>query len=245
MTGRASVVVDDLHVTYRLYADSKPGFKQLFARGRLRREHREIEAVRGVCFDIAVGETFGIIGSNGSGKSTLLSALTGLLPIDSGSIKVRSRPTLLGVNAALRPALSGRRNIMIAGLAMGMNRREVESRMAEIVSFAGLEEHIDLPLRAYSSGMRARLTFSIATVRTPEILLIDEALAVGDTQFRARSAERIDKIRADAGTVVLVSHDLSEIERSCDRSLWLDRGEAQMVGPTADVVAAYRSSLGL
>lgn len=243
MNGRLSVSVRDLHVVYRVFEDARPGFKQLFARGRVTREHRQIHAVRGVSFDVAEGESVGLVGSNGSGKSTLLGALTGLLPVESGSVRVRARPTLLGVNAALRPALSGRRNIIIGGLAMGFSRREIDRMVDEIVDFAGLEEFIDLPLRTYSSGMRARLTFSIATAQTPEILLIDEALAVGDAEFRSRSAERIEKIRADAGTVILVSHDLAEIERSCDRALWLERGEVLLAGEPEAVLDAYRSSL--
>lgn len=211
----------------------------------MRRRHREIHAVRGVSFRLGEGESLGVVGSNGSGKSTLLSALTGLLPVESGSIRVRARPTLLGVNAVLRPALSGRRNIVIGGLAMGMSKREIEAKSDEIVQFAELEDFVDLPMRTYSSGMRARLTFSIATARTPEILLIDEALAVGDARFRAKSAERIEKIRAEAGAVVLVSHDFGEIERTCDRALWLERGELRADGPAEDVVASYRSSLEL
>ncbi|MEO1064269.1 MAG: ATP-binding cassette domain-containing protein, partial [Actinomycetota bacterium] len=241
MSDRVSVSVRDLHVVYRVFEDARPGFKQLFARGRVTRESRRIHAVRGVSFDVAEGESLGLVGSNGSGKSTLLGALTGLLPVESGSVRVRSRPTLLGVNAALRPALSGRRNIIIGGLAMGLSRREIDRRVEEIVEFAGLEEFIDLPLRTYSSGMRARLTFSIATAQTPDILLIDEALAVGDAEFRARSAERIAKIRAEAGTVILVSHDLAEIERSCDRALWLERGEVELIGEPDQVLAAYRN----
>ncbi|MEM9610533.1 MAG: ABC transporter ATP-binding protein [Actinomycetota bacterium] len=235
----------DVHVIYRVYEDARPGLKQLVARGRMRRRHREIHAVRGVSFRLGEGESLGVVGSNGSGKSTLLSALTGLLPVESGSIRVRARPTLLGVNAVLRPALSGRRNIVIGGLAMGMSKREIEAKSDEIVQFAELEDFVDLPMRTYSSGMRARLTFSIATARTPEILLIDEALAVGDARFRAKSAERIEKIRAEAGAVVLVSHDFGEIERTCDRALWLERGELRADGPAEDVVASYRSSLEL
>ena len=160
-----------------------------------------MHAVRGVSFVLREGDTLGLIGSNGSGKSTLLSALTGLLPLEQGRIHVRSRPTLLGVGAVLRPALSGRRNIVLGLLAVGLNAREAHERVDDVIDFSGIRESIDLPMKTYSSGMRARLTFAIATAVTPDILLIDEALAVGDEQFRKRSRERIDDVLAGAGAL--------------------------------------------
>ena len=238
-----TVRVDDVHVSYRVYDDPETGLKQIVAGGR-RRRFRTIRALRGVSFDLRRGETLGVIGPNGSGKSTLLAAMTGLLPLESGWIRGSSRPALLGVSAALRPSLSGRRNIMIGGLALGMTREEVRERLDEIADFAGLGDFLDLPMRTYSSGMRARLLFAIATVRIPEVLLIDEALAVGDQQFRIRSRRRIDEIRASAGSVVLVTHDLAEVTDGCDRAIWLDAGVVRGRGDPAEVVAAYESSVG-
>ena len=235
--------VDDVHVSYRVYDDPETGLKQIVAGGR-RRRFRTIRALRGVSFDLRRGETLGVIGPNGSGKSTLLAAMTGLLPLESGWIRGSSRPALLGVSAALRPSLSGRRNIMIGGLALGMTREEVRERLDEIADFAGLGDFLDLPMRTYSSGMRARLLFAIATVRIPEVLLIDEALAVGDQQFRIRSRRRIDEIRAAAGSVVLVTHDLAEVTDGCDRAIWLDAGVIRGQGDPAEVAAAYESSVG-
>lgn len=235
--------VDDVHVYYRVYEDPAAGIKQLFAHGRTRRRYQTIRAVRGVSLEVHESETLGIVGTNGSGKSTLLSAMTGLLPLESGTIRGRSRPSLLGVSPALRPALSGRRNVLIGGLALGFTRTEIESRMDNIIEFAGLRAAIDRPMRTYSAGMRARLNFAIATARIPEILLIDEALAVGDEGFRARSAERMDEVRAAAGSVVLVSHNMGEIERSCDRVAWLDDGVLRAVGEPGEVVAAYLASV--
>jgi len=229
--------VDNVHVGYDAYEDSAGGIKGLFSGER--RRTRRIKAVRGVSFELERGQSLGIIGSNGSGKSTLLAAMTGLLPLESGEIWVRSRPTLLGVGAVMRPSLSGRRNIIIGGLALGLPLAEIKSRMRDVIAFAGLEESIDLPMRSYSSGMRARLMFAIATATTPEILLIDEALAVGDSEFFQRSQRRIDEIRATAGAVVIVSHNLSELERSCDRVIWMDRGELIDDGPPDEVIAAY------
>ena len=238
-----TVRVEDVHVSYRVYDDPETGLKQIVAGGR-RRRFRTIRALRGVSFDLRRGETLGVIGPNGSGKSTLLAAMTGLLPLESGWIRGSSRPALLGVSAALRPSLSGRRNIMIGGLALGMTREEVRERLDEIADFAGLGDFLDLPMRTYSSGMRARLLFAIATVRIPEVLLIDEALAVGDQQFRIRSRRRIDEIRAAAGSVVLVTHDLAEVTDGCDRAIWLDAGVVRGQGDPAEVVAAYESSVG-
>jgi teichoic acid transport system ATP-binding protein len=185
------------------------------------------------------GEVLVVLGPNGAGKSTLLRGVAGLLPVTKGRVYARSRPTLLGVAAALQPMLSGRRNIYIGGLALGLSRREIDAQVKEIIEFSGLQDFIDLPMRAYSSGMRARLQFSIATAVAPEILLIDEALAVGDRQFRRRSAKRIAEIRANAGTIFLVSHNLNEIRQSCTRGIWLDHGELLMDGPVNDVVDAY------
>ena len=234
-----TVRVEDAHVYYRVYEDPSAGFKELFSRGRMRRKHQTIRALRGVSLDLHEFETLGVIGANGSGKSTLLSAMTGLLPLRSGSIRGRSRPSLLGVSSALRSALSGRRNILIGGLALGFTREEIEGRMGEIIDFAGLRDAIDRPMRTYSSGMRARLNFAIATARIPEILLIDEALAVGDEEFRARSAQRINEVREAAGSVVLVSHNMPEVELSCDRVVWLDDGLVRAEGDPGEVVEAY------
>jgi teichoic acid transport system ATP-binding protein len=237
-----SVLVDAAHVTYRVYEDRRAGVRELWARGLRPRPYREIRAIRGVSFVAHAGEGIGVIGPNGSGKSTLMSALTGLLPVTRGAIYARSQPALLGVGAALKPALSGRRNVEIGCLALGMTRKEVERRFDAIVDFSGLHRSIDLPLRTYSKGMRARLHFAIATVVTPKILLIDEALAVGDQDFRQRSMARIRGIREEAGTVFLVSHNLQEIGRTCSRVLWLRDGLIVQDGEPADVIAAYRAA---
>ena len=233
------VAVDDVHVTYRVYEDRQLGLRERVAARQLRRKYREVKAVKGVSFTLREGDALGIIGSNGSGKSTLLSAMTGLLPIESGTVRVRSRPTLLGVGAALRQNLSGRRNIRLGCLAAGMSHEEIDQKLDEIIEFSGLEDFIDMPMRAYSSGMRARLTFSIATARVPEILLIDEALAVGDQSFKRRSAERVKEVRDSAGAVVLVSHNLGEIRTSCNRAMWLQHGVMRAIGEPDEIIDAY------
>jgi teichoic acid transport system ATP-binding protein len=234
-----TVVVDHVSISYEVFQEARINLQTMISRGFRARSKREIKAVRDVSFEVRAGESIGIVGSNGAGKSTLLTGIAGLLPVTRGAVYARSRPTLLGVGAALQPGLSGRRNILLGGLALGLTSRDIDARMHDIIAFSGLEEFIDLPMRAYSSGMRARLQFSIATAVAPDILLIDEALAVGDRQFRRRSAKRIDEIRENAGTIFLVSHNLNEIRRGCTRAIWLDHGRMLMDGTADEVVDAY------
>jgi teichoic acid transport system ATP-binding protein len=234
-----SVVCDRVSISYTIFQEARVGLQQVVARGFRGRKKREIKAVRDVSFRVRAGESIGMVGGNGAGKSTLLAGIAGLLPITKGAVYARSRPTLLGVAAALQPALSGRRNIYLGGLALGLSRAEIDAQANEIIEFSGLQDFIDLPMRAYSSGMRARLQFSIASAVAPDILLIDEALAVGDRQFKRRSAKRIDDIRENAGTIFLVSHNLNEIRRSCTRALWIDHGQLIMDGEANEVVDAY------
>ena len=237
-----TVLLRDVHVTYRVQGDTRPRIRELLLRReKPRREQvREIHAVRGVALSAYRGQAVGLIGRNGSGKSTLLRAMAGLLPATAGEVLATSRPMLLGVGAALQPNISGRRNIVLGGLALGLTKSEIEARMDEIVEFAGLEEFIDLPLKAYSSGMRARLLFSISTAVRPEILLIDEALAVGDEIFRRRSEERINELLKDAGTVFIVSHSFAAIEDICNRVIWIDHGEIQADGDPDVVIKQYK-----
>ena len=237
---QVNVVLDDVHVTYRVYEDTRPSLREL-ARGH-RRRAREIHAVRGVSLVAQRGESIGIVGRNGSGKSTLLQALAGLLPVDQGEVFARAQPTLLGVGSALQNNLSGRRNAALGCLALGLPASQVEDRVGEIIDFAEIEEFIDLPLSAYSSGMKARLLFAIATAVIPDILVIDEALAVGDESFRLRSKERIAGLLDEAGTVLLVSHALDTIAEACTRVVWMERGRIIADGPPDDIVARYRAS---
>lgn len=204
---------------------------------------REVNALRGVSFVAYENESIGVIGSNGSGKSTLMRAVTGLTPASAGSVYAASRPNLLGVGAALMPNLSGEQNILLGGLALGFKKTEIAELRDQIVSFAALERVIDLPMRTYSSGMQARLKFAIATAKRHEILIVDEALAVGDKRFRRRSEERIREIQENAGTVFLVSHSMGSIRNTCARTIWLRDGQVAMDGDTETVVTAYEDSL--
>ncbi|MFT4218679.1 MAG: ABC transporter ATP-binding protein [Micropruina sp.] len=240
---RPAVIVDQLHVTYRAYGSGKVA--RNIGGGllsRTRRGVREVHALKGVSFVAYENESIGVIGSNGSGKSTLMRAITGLTPPESGAVYAAARPNLLGVGAALIPNLSGERNIVLGGLAMGFSAKEISEMRDDIVAFAELEDFIDLPMKTYSSGMQARLKFAIAAARHHEILIVDEALAVGDRRFRQRSEARIREIRDEAGTIFLVSHSMKSIRDTCERVLWLNKGVLTMDGPCEEVVSAYEEA---
>jgi teichoic acid transport system ATP-binding protein len=241
-----TVVVDDLHVIYKIAAGSgraNAAAALLRVVRRAPREGmREVHAVQGVSFVAHRGEAIGLIGPNGSGKSTLLRAVAGLLPASSGAVYTGGQPTLLGVNAALMNQLSGERNISLGCLAMGMTPAEAKDARDTIVEFSGLEERfIELPMSAYSSGMAARLRFAIASAKLHDVLLVDEALATGDRDFRHKSEQRIRELREAAGTVFLVSHSLDTVRTTCARCLWLERGKLVMDGPVDEVVDAYEA----
>ena len=242
-----TVIVDDVHIVYTVYGagTGKGSATSALARLLSRKANpniRRVHAVKGVSFTAYRGEAIGIIGSNGSGKSTILRAIAGLLPPERGKIYTDGQPSLLGVNAALMNDLTGSTNVLLGGLAMGMSQEEVNQRYQQIVDFSGINEKgdfISLPMRTYSSGMGARLRFSIAAAKDHDVLMIDEALATGDRAFQKRSEERIRELRKQAGTVFLVSHNNKSIRDTCDRVLWLERGELLMDGPTDEVIAAY------
>lgn len=237
------VVVDGVHVEYKVLATGKRAStneaRKLFERSR---KLRSVHALKGVTFTAYQNDSIGVIGTNGSGKSTLMRAIVGLTPLSQGAIYASSRPSMLGVGAALLRDLSGERNVYLGGLALGFSREEIESKFDDIVDFAGLREFIELPMRTYSSGMTARLKFAIATVRDHEILIVDEALAVGDKNFRNRSEARIREIRDSAGTVFLVSHSMQSISDTCNRVIWLNKGVLEMDGEPEEVIAAYELS---
>jgi teichoic acid transport system ATP-binding protein len=238
-TRRLAVSVRDLHIRFKVYSEQTYSMRRLVTRGFKTRAAEEVHAVRGVSLDIGVGEVVGVLGSNGSGKSTLLGAMSGLLAPTEGQVLVRSQPVLLGVNAALKKDLSGHRNIYLGCLAMGMTMSEIRERIDEVAEFTELGKALYRPMRTYSSGMRARLAFAIATLQRPDILLIDEALAVGDRHFRAKSLERVRELQADASTIVMVTHNLNEIRSTCSRALWIDQGQLHMDGGVDEVIDAY------
>ncbi|MFD3805633.1 ABC transporter ATP-binding protein [Streptomyces sp. NPDC058611] len=249
-----TVIADGVHIVYRVNTGgagkgaATAALSKMVRRGKGKGEERgvrRVHAVRGVSFTSYRGEAIGLIGSNGSGKSTLLRAIAGLLPCEEGRVYTDGQPSLLGVNAALMNDLTGERNIVLGGLAMGMSREQIKERYQGIVDFSGINEKgdfISLPMRTYSSGMAARLRFSIAAAKDHDVLMIDEALATGDRSFQVRSENRIRELREKAGTVFLVSHNNKSIRDTCDRVLWLEKGELLMDGPTEEVVSAYEKA---
>jgi teichoic acid transport system ATP-binding protein len=249
-TREPTVVVDDVHLTYRIIGASLRGGAPAALRRMLLREQapgqRSVHAVRGVSLTAYRGEAIGLIGPNGSGKSTLLRAIAGLMPPARGVVWTRGQASLLGVSAAMMGKMSGEQNIVLGCLALGMTPAEIAEEYDAICEFAGIGEFVHLPMNTYSSGMGARLRFAIAAARAPDILLIDEALATGDAQFRRRSEQRIRELREQAGTVFLVSHGLGIIRESCARTIWLENGKIVLDGETDTVVDAYegRHELG-
>ncbi len=240
---RPMMVVDNAHVNYRVHASGKrvSAREGLAGLGGIRaaRSFTTVPALRGVTFTASEGETIGVVGHNGSGKSTLFRAMSGLIPTAEGKIWARDRPVLLGVNAALVPELSGENNIKLGLLAMGFTAEEAAAQVDEIADFAELNEFINHPMRTYSSGMGARLKFAIASARAHSILLVDEALAVGDRRFRTKSEDRIRELRDSAGLVMIVSHSVGSLRETCERVLWVHKGELRADGPAGAVISEY------
>ena len=235
----AVLVGHDLHVRYRAY-DRAASLKALLSGGpKGARRYREVHAVRGVDVALGQGQALGVIGRNGSGKSTLLRTLAGLVPATSGVVYARSNPVLLGVSAVLQPNLSCRRNIVLGATALGMSRGAAAGAVTEVLEFAGLNDYADMPFKALSSGMRARLQFSIATAVRPEILMIDEMLGVGDAEFRSKSQARMAELLSDSASVVLVSHSMGFMRANCTRLIWLDRGRVVADGDPGDIIGRY------
>jgi teichoic acid transport system ATP-binding protein len=238
-----TVIVENVHLVHKVIGRAGRGGAPAALKRLVTREQapgmRRVHAVRGVSFTAHRGEAIGLIGPNGSGKSTLLRAIAGLMPPTEGTIWTQGHASLLGVSAAMMGDMTGERNVVLGCLALGMSRAEIKERYQEIADFADIGDFISMPMSTYSSGMGARLRFSIAATQSHDILLIDEALATGDARFRRRSEKRIRELREDAGTVFLVSHGLGVVRSTCERAIWLEQGKIIADGPSDDVVAAY------
>jgi ABC-type polysaccharide/polyol phosphate transport system ATPase subunit len=199
-----------------------------------------VEAVRDVSFAVDRGEAFGIIGRNGSGKSTLLKLISGILKPTSGSVRVNGRvAALIELGAGFHPEITGRENIYINGIMLGLSRREIDARFDQIVAFSGIPDFIDQPVKTYSSGMYVRLGFAVAVHVDPDVLLIDEVLSVGDEEFSAKCVAKIQEMKYRGVTLVFVTHQLDQVRNLCDRALWLDHGEPETIGDPVRVVDAY------
>ncbi|MBW3652270.1 MAG: ABC transporter ATP-binding protein [Actinobacteria bacterium] len=208
--------------------------------GRRERMVREIEALKEVSFAIRQGTVLGIVGANGAGKSTLVRTLAGILPPTEGRVEIVGRvSTLLALGVGFNKELSGRENVILGGLAAGLSRAQLQAKYDEIVEFAELGEFMDLPMRTYSSGMYGRLAFSVAVNMDPDILLIDEALSVGDARFRRKSFEKMRELCGQARTIVLVSHALGSIRELCDEAIWMHKGRLAGWDEPDEVIGAY------
>jgi ABC-2 type transport system ATP-binding protein len=234
-----AIRVEGLWKNFRVYHERNRNIKSTVLRGR-RARFEEFWALRDVGFTVNQGATVGVIGSNGSGKTTLLKCLTGIYEPERGAVHIDGNiAALLELGAGFHPELSGAENIYLNGSIMGMSKKEIDAKFDSIVEFAGLEQFIDTPVKNFSSGMVVRLGFSIATHVEPEVLLIDEILAVGDQAFQRKSTEKIEQFRREGRTILVVSHSLGLVQQLCDTVVWLEKGQLKMTGPAADVIAAY------
>jgi len=235
----------DVHKVYRRYGRRKQfaTLKSALLTGSVLRDlHPDavFEALKGVSFDVARGRTFGIVGRNGSGKSTMLKLIAGIGKPTSGTVRVEGRVSaLIELGAGFHPEISGRENVFINGLMLGLSRREIARRFDEIVRFAELEEFIDAPVKTYSSGMYMRLGFAVAINVDPDVLLVDEVLAVGDESFTHKCLDKFAEFRRRGRTILLVTHSLDLVTRFCDEALWLDAGVAKLQGDPKRVIDAY------
>lgn len=238
------IILENVSVRYRK-ADERFGTFKEYVIQLVRRnvQYREFTALNQINLQVHEGEILGVVGRNGAGKSTLLKVISRVLIPVEGRVRIRGRVSpLLELGAGFHPELTGRENIFLNGALLGHNRREISERLDEIVEFAELGAFIDSPLRTYSTGMIARLGFSIATTWKPDILILDEILAVGDENFRQKCGVRMNKFKDEGTTILLVSHHASNIESMCTRAVWLDHGEIKADGSTSEVMALYRNS---
>ena len=241
-----AVEVRDVEKTYRRYGRRRQfgTLKSALLSGRVLRDLRPddtFQALKGVSFDVREGKTFGIVGRNGSGKSTMLKLIAGIGQPTAGSVTVAGRiSALIELGAGFHPEISGRDNVYINGMMLGLTKREVSARFDEIVEFAELEDFIDAPVKTYSSGMYMRLGFAVAVHVDPEVLLVDEVLAVGDEAFTHKCLDKFSEFRRKGRTVLLVTHSLDLVTTFCDEVLWLDDGRVREQGDPRRVIDAYR-----
>jgi ABC-type polysaccharide/polyol phosphate transport system ATPase subunit len=234
-------VAQNVSVTYRTSTERAPTLRSTITRlGRRQRIVREVEALKNVSFRVKRGSVYGVVGANGAGKSTLMRTITGILPPTHGRVEVHGRvSTLLALGVGFNRDLTGRENVVLGGLAAGLRREDMEQRYEAIVDFAELEDFMDMPMRTYSSGMYGRLAFSVAVNMDPDILVIDEALSVGDAKFKKKSFEKMKELCNQDRTIVLVTHAMGSVKKLCDRAIWIHKGEVVQRGRPRDVVRDY------
>ena len=240
---QAMITAEDIGVCFRMDVNHNTNLKEWAIRA-LKRENKyeDFWALRGVSFDVQQGEVVGVIGSNGAGKSTLLKVISGIIQPTEGRVQCNARIVpMLELGSGFDYELTGEENIFLNGAILGNTRQFLESRKEEIIEFSELGRFIKMPLKTYSSGMTARLAFAIATVVEPEVLIVDEVLAVGDDHFQEKSHARMMSLMQGGTTVLYVSHNIAQIKKICSRALWLTEGQVQMFGDVNEVCDAYQN----
>jgi ABC-type polysaccharide/polyol phosphate transport system ATPase subunit len=249
MPEELAIRIEELSISYKVSLEAKRTLKNAVMRASLRQEARvrSIDAIKKLSLDVPHGSVLGIVGSNGAGKSTLMRCIAGILSPTEGRVTVNGKiSTLLALGVGFNPALSGRDNIILGGLASGLTKEEIESKTDEIAEFAALPDgFIDLPVRTYSSGMYGRLSFSVAVSMTPDILLLDEALSAGDAAFKEKSFERMRQLCAEARTILIVSHALATVTDLCDTAIWMHKGALLSKGKPEEIVDQYLKFLNV
>ena len=236
------IKVENVSMKFKITHDRIKSLKEYavaMVKGKL--NYEEFWALKDICLEVKKGEVMGIIGRNGAGKSTLLKVISGILKPTGGSVQVEGNIVpMLELGSGFDTDLTGRENIFLNGSILGYSEKFLQDKYDEIVEFSGLERFIDVPIRNYSSGMLMRLAFSIATVVNPEILIVDEILAVGDEEFQAKSKARMLELMGGGTTVLFVSHGLEQIREMCNHVIWLDGGKVKMIGDAQEVCDAYK-----
>lgn len=236
---KVAISINDVGKKFRIYQERNQSIKSALMKGRISK-YVDFWALRNISFTIPSGSTFGLVGSNGSGKSTLLKMLAKIYWPDEGEIQYTGKMSaLLEVGSGFHPELTGRENIYLNGSILGMKRSEISERIDDIIDFSGVRDFIDQPVKNYSSGMYVRLGFSVAIHVEPDILIVDEVLAVGDAQFQAKCFERFQLLKRSGTTIVLVTHDSQAVLDLCDQAAWIEKGSIQKVGSPREIVTQY------
>lgn len=235
-----AISVKNVSKKFRLYKERNQSLKSAVMRGRVS-VYEDFWALRNISLQIEPGETFGLVGDNGSGKSTLLKTMAKILWPDEGGIEIHGKvAALLEVGSGFHPELTGRENIFLNGAILGMTKKEITEKFETIVDFSGVGEFIDQPVKNYSSGMYVRLGFSVAIHVDPDVLLVDEVLAVGDENFQLKCFEKFNELKARGKTIVLVSHALGSMVEMCDRIAWIQNGDLKAIGSPDEIISLYR-----
>lgn len=243
MSSEIAISVEGVSKRYEMYSKPRDRLLQFFSSGN-KQYFKEFWALQKISFDVKKGETLGILGRNGSGKSTLLQIIAGTLTPTTGSVRTSGvMAALLELGSGFNPEFTGRENIYLNGVILGFSRQEMDKRFDEIVSFADIGDHLDQPIKTYSSGMTVRLAFAVQACVSPQVLIVDEALSVGDEKFQRKCFEYIEKLRKDGCSILLVTHSTATVEKFCQRGVLLHKGEMRGIGPAKEIVDQYHALL--